>query len=277
MTSFHTLMTEMAGPLLLVTLNRPEKRNAMNRQMVDELIVCLENHVDDAQTRGVLLRGANGHFCAGGDISGMQQDAKPGATAAQTAEDFNRAFGHLLKFVDQYPKPISCILEGAVLGGGLGLACVSDYAVALPSAKFAMPETGLGIVPAQIAPFVVARIGLTHARRLALLGETIDAQAALAVGLVHKTINDEAAYEELLTTFTQSLLRVAPNATSSTKVLLHRSASQGATDQLLDWAAGQFAQALLSDEGREGGQAFLQKRPPKWAQPKQAGVSDGDS
>lgn len=262
----ETLALELQDQVLHITLNRAEVRNAMSLTMVAELATLFDAIEDDADVRAVVLRGAGGHFCAGGDIRDMA-----GARSEQTAEgeqdpfyQLNRAFGAMIQQVNESSKVVIAVLEGAVMGGGFGLACVSDVAIAAPSARFALPETSLGVIPAQIAPFVVQRIGLTQTRRLALLGLRIDANEALALGLVHQTCTDDSALDAALQTCVEQLMRCAPKATAATKALLHRVGHEPMTS-LLDDAAAQFAEAVRGEEGAEGMQAFVQKRMPVWA------------
>ena len=169
----------------------------------------------------------------------------------------------MLEQVDQAPQTVVAVLEGAVLGGGFGLACVSDIAISLADAKFGLPETGLGVIPAQIAPFVVKRIGLTQARRLALLGARFEGHTALKVGVVHEVVENEKALEVLLIETIQQIKRTAPQASRVTKALLHRTLNEALTP-LLDDAAQQFANAVGGEEGIEGTMAFIQKRHPNW-------------
>lgn len=150
------------------------------------------------------------------------------------------------------------------MGGGFGLACVSDLAIAGPTAKFGMPETTLGIIPAQIAPFVVARTGLTQARRLALLGLRVDAKEAQSLGIVHQIADNEEQIETLLAQALDRVRHCAPNATAQTKALLHRVGNENMS-KLLDDAAEMFCSAVRGPEGAEGTMAFVQKRAPKWA------------
>jgi isohexenylglutaconyl-CoA hydratase len=262
----NELLLELDDGVLNLTLNRPHKRNAMNSAMVSELISVFQSIDDDRRVRAVVMRGAEGNFCAGGDISGMNKDSQKDTLSSPQRRDatwhFNRSFGQLISKVNRAPQLVICILQGAVLGGGFGLACVSDLAIAKPNALFAMPETGLGIVPAQIAPFVVARIGLTQARRLALLGERLDGHGAQALGIVHHVADEpEAVLSQNLKIFK----RCAPNATAVTKQLLLEVAEPAGLEQLLDRASDDFSSAMLSDEGQEGTQAFMQKRKPSWA------------
>ena len=150
------------------------------------------------------------------------------------------------------------------MGGGFGLACVSDVAIAGPTAKFGMPETSLGVIPAQIAPFVVERIGLTQARRLALLGLRIDANEACSLGIVHQAASSDDELEDMLANALDRVRRCAPVATAETKALLHRVGHEPMSG-LLDSAAGKFADAIRGSEGTEGTMAFMQKRSPAWA------------
>lgn len=261
----RSIELEQEGSILTLWLNRPESRNAMSLNMVKAIQQVFKTIQDDISIRAVILRGKDGHFCAGGDIKDMAQ-LRGEATSVgsnQPYVDFNRQFGHMLEQVDQAPQTVVAVLEGAVLGGGFGLACVSDIAISLADAKFGLPETGLGVIPAQIAPFVVKRIGLTQARRLALLGARFKGHTALKVGVVHEVVENEKALEVLLIETIQQIKRTAPQASRVTKALLHRTLNEALTP-LLDDAAQQFANAVGGEEGIEGTMAFIQKRHPNW-------------
>jgi isohexenylglutaconyl-CoA hydratase len=266
----NELLLDLDDGVLNLTLNRPQKRNAMNSDMVSELMSVFESIADNRVIRAVVIRGAQGNFCAGGDISGMSKESQEGTESTSehrspTLRDatwhFNRSFGKLITKVNRAPQLVICILEGAVLGGGFGLACVSDLAIAKPDAMFAMPETGLGIIPAQIAPFVVARIGLTQARRLTLLGERLDGSAALGLGIVHHVADDTDA---VLARNLKIFKKCAPNATAITKQLVLDVAERSGMEQLLDRASDDFSKAMLSIEGQEGTTAFIEKRKASW-------------
>jgi len=253
-----TLIIEDSFPVLTVTLNRPKVANAMNLHMVEDLMQVMEK-VADKQYRVLVIQGSAGNFCAGGDIKDMQTTKGD----AKALTQLNRAFGLMIEKANTLPAVVICLLEGAVLGGGFGLACVSDVAIATNNAKFALPETSLGIIPAQIAPFVVERIGLTQARRLALVGNRIDGEEALRLGLVHQLANDNEELAKQLAKTVSLVLKCAPNANQTTKTLLHQVSEQSMTG-LLDQAAIDFASAVAG-EGREGAAAFMQKRSPNWA------------
>ncbi|WP_152207733.1 enoyl-CoA hydratase/isomerase family protein [Marinobacter changyiensis] len=262
-----TLALEQHSHVLHVTLSRPEARNAMSLAMVAELSTVFSEIEQDPGIRAVVLRGTGGHFCAGGDIKDMAGARNQPADAGEPDPFYrlNRAFGEMIQQVNQSSKVVIAVLEGAVMGGGFGLACVSDLAFAGPTARFGLPETSLGVIPAQIAPFVVERIGLTQTRRLALLGLRLDGAEACQLGLVHQFCNSDESLTEALQTALDQIRRCAPNATAATKALLHRVGHEP-MGGLLDDAAKQFAHAIRSDEGAEGTLAFMQKRPPVWAE-----------
>jgi isohexenylglutaconyl-CoA hydratase len=260
-----SIQLEQQGSILTLWLNRPESRNAMSLNMVNAIQQVFAVIADDVSIRAVILRGQGGHFCAGGDIKDMAALRVEAANVGslQPYVDFNRRFGAMIEQVDQAPQTVVAILEGAVLGGGFGLACVSDVAISRDNAQFGLPETGLGVLPAQIAPFVVKRIGLTQARRLALLGSRFNGETAQKLGVIHEVVRDDAELEQLLRDTIQQIKRAAPLASRNTKALLHRTLNEP-LDSLLDDAAQQFAQAVGGVEGQEGTMAFIQKRNPSW-------------
>jgi isohexenylglutaconyl-CoA hydratase len=255
---FETLIVQDHNPVLRVILNRPKLANAMNLVMVNELMAVMEK-VEQENYRVLIISGGNGNFCAGGDIKDMQS---AGADKKALIE-LNRAFGHMITKANHLPCAVICALEGAVLGGGFGLACVSDLAIAVEATQFGLPETSLGIIPAQIAPFVVQRIGLTHTRRLALFGNRIKAQEAMNLGLIHQVVENSEQLKEAVTKAIKLALKCAPQASQTTKALIH-SVDKQDLETLLDQAATDFADAVMG-EGREGGAAFMQKRLPTWA------------
>lgn len=259
------ILLDLREGVLSLTLNRPHKRNAMNAALLREVTAVFEAIADDRSVRAVVMRGAEGNFCSGADLSDMGDVAGGGSGSRDNAAwKLNRSFGDMITKVNGAPQVVVTLLEGAVMGGGFGLACVSDVAIADARAKFAMPETTLGIVPAQIAPFVVARIGLTQARRLALLGERIDGETALELGLVHFLTRSPEDMQARLEQVLERLGRCAPGANARTKALMLQ-VGVVEHERLLDNAADMFVESLNSPEGLEGTRAFLEKRRPGWA------------
>lgn len=255
----QTLVIDDRYPVMEVTLSRPKVANAMNRQMVEELMSVM-NKAEKENYRVLVLRGADGNFCSGGDIRDMLQHV----TDNTGIKAFNREFGRMIARANSLPLVVVAALQGAVLGGGLGLACVSDIAIADNSCHFGMPETGLGITPAQIAPFVVQRIGLTQTRRIALLGQRLNSQEALHLGLIHEKVDTHSNLDAAIAAAIGAALRCAPQANALTKSLLLRTAGIP-LDELLDHAAQGFADAVCGSEGSEGATAFVEKRLPAWA------------
>lgn len=261
----QNLQLRLEGGVLHLTLNRPESRNAMTPEMLADIGAVFDAIRDQQAVRAVVLRGAGGHFCAGADLKGVFASLRP-LRAGETDPliGINRAFGTMLRQVGYAPQVVIAVCEGAVLGGGFGLACVSDIAFAHTGARFGMPETTRGLPPAQIAPFVVERIGLTQARRLALTGAQFDGQEAQRLGLVHGCFSDEAALQEQLGASLREVLNCAPQANAVTKRILLNAGKQD-MDAVLDDAAAQFAACARGPEAPEGIAAFMQKRKPRWA------------
>ena len=263
-----TLLLSYQPPVLTITLNRPEKHNALNQAMVDELLAVFVEIAEMRSVRAVILRGKGKHFCAGGDIGAMQDGSQTKEAYKQKIRTVNRRFGELCTVVNAAPQVVVAVLQGAVLGGGLGLACAADIAIADQYATFSMPETSLGVIPAQIAPFVVQRIGQSQVRRLALLGERVQGEQALRIGLVHFVTHDEEEMQSELHKVLTHINRGAPQAKAMTKHLLQGlgAAIDNATiHSVLDHGADVFVEALLSDDGKEGTAAFIEKRKPSWA------------
>ena len=230
-----TLLIDTAQRVRTVTLHRPQVRNAMSAQMVQELLQALAQAEADAaqgEVRALVLRGAQGHFCAGGDIGDMakarvklaQLDADRGAQTGlvppNPVAQLNAAFGHLCLAFARTPLPVVAVLEGTVMGGGFGLACVADVVIAHANTQFRLPETSLGIIPAQIAPFLVERLGYAEAKRLAVTGARVGATEALAIRLVHEVQPDEPALADALARTLAQILACGPQAIATTKKLL---------------------------------------------------------
>ncbi|MCO4772826.1 MAG: enoyl-CoA hydratase/isomerase family protein [Deltaproteobacteria bacterium] len=263
MPEIETLSLRLDGWRLHVTLNRPEVRNAMSARMVRELVATMEAIAGDDSVRAVILRGAGGHFCAGGDVKdmAMARQAEPGPDGRDPVEVLNRGFGKMLQAIEALPQPVIAVCEGAVMGGGFGLACVADVTIAVHGARFRLPETGLGLTPAQIAPFIVRRIGLTHARMLGVTGASIEADEAVRLGVAHIVASDGiAALKEVL----ERIGRCGPRAVAATKQLMLQ-VGRVPLDELLDSAAADFALRTRSDEAAAGITSFLSKTPPPWA------------
>ena len=269
-TELIAVLVEQVGAVLHITLNRPESRNAMSLQMVAELrqvLAAAERRAGQSDAvRVVVVRGAAGHFCAGADLkdmAGARMRAMQGAPdGVDPIAQVNAEFGQLCVAYARTPLAVVAVLEGTVMGGGFGLACVADVAIASETANFRLPETSLGVVPAQIAPFLVERLGYSQAKRLAVTGGRLDANAALRLGLVHEVVSSDLivpALDKVLA----DILTCAPGALAATKALMDQARLREPQD-LVQSAAAIFSQAAQGPEGMEGMTAFIQKRKPAW-------------
>lgn len=271
--AYESLALRRDGGVLHVTLNRPRSRNAMTMAMVRELRTVLADAKQAGDVRVLVLRGAGGHFCAGADLNDMaaarqramqaDDDKRPLEPAADPIAEISAKFGELCVAWADTGLATVAVLEGTVMGGGFGLACVVDVAIASDTATFRLPETSLGVVPAQIAPFLVERLGYAEAKRLAVTGGTLDAPQALALRLVHE-VHAPDALDGALQRVVGEILRCAPGAISATKVLLSRARFTPPVELVRD-AAAAFSRSTRGAEGIEGTAAFIAKRKPKWA------------
>jgi methylglutaconyl-CoA hydratase len=255
------------GEVTTITLNRPDVRNALNESVVGELTDVAASIGADASIRVVILRGAGPAFCAGADANWMARMA--GYSHDENLRDARRATG-MFHALDCLPVPVVCVVHGAALGGGVGLAAVSDIVIAADDAQFGLTETTLGLVPAMISPYLVRKIGLSAARALCLSGQRFAAAHARAIGLAHDVV-PPAGLDAAVDTHTRQLLAAAPSAVAATKRLL-RAVAGHTPDEVLQLTAEVIANQRVSPEGQEGLRAFLEKRRPAWA-PSRAGKS----
>jgi len=260
--AFSTLATEIADGVLRLTLNRPEVGNAINSAMVRELTDALGAAEGSGELRIIVLRGAGENFCVGADIKDV---AAAIAAAREGAPDpireLSASFGRLCAAFAATQLATIAMVHGAAMGGGFGLACAADVTIAATNARFGLPETRRGLVPAQIAPMLIERLGYSRAKLLAVLGGNIRADDALRLGLVHEVAEDT---EAALASAASSILACAPGAVAATKKLLRELRSRAPGDAV-DLAANVFVEAVRGPEGREGMAAFLAKRSPNWA------------
>jgi methylglutaconyl-CoA hydratase len=242
------LRIDRDGPILHVTLARPERRNAFDAALIAELHGAF---ADVGDARVVVLAGDGPSFCAGADVD--WQRASIDLSFDENVEDALRLY-RMLAAVDACPAPVVACVQGYALGGGSGLVACADIAVAEPNAVFGFTEVRLGIIPAVISPFVLAKIG-AHARRYFLTGERFDTEAAVRIGLVHERAEDvDGAVERVVS----ELLQSGPDATRAAKRLVRAPQSSG--EELARIAAEMRA----GEEGQEGLHAFLEKRLPSW-------------
>ncbi|MCB8982796.1 MAG: enoyl-CoA hydratase/isomerase family protein [Ardenticatenaceae bacterium] len=258
---YETLEITKTGSVAFVNLNRPAARNAMNRQMVQDLLDYFRAIRDDRSIRVVVL-GANGPvFCAGGDIKEMQA----GFTEDEATQVGHvRTFDEMLTAVSTAPQVTLARIHGPALGGGVGLVCVTDIAVAAEEASLGLPEVQLGLVPAVISPYVVARVGLAKARQLMLTGARLNGREAAAAGLVTTAVQPDKLDGAVLE-IVNAVLQASPQALAACKDLLLAVSDKPPAETAVTRV--QTLQRLrTSAEGQEGLLAFVQKRPPGWVE-----------
>lgn len=248
--------------VLFATLNIPATRNALAPEVVAALADAVARAEADAGIRALVLRGAGGTFSAGGNVGNFQArlDAEVGDEDPVAAR--NRQFGYFMTRLAALPVPVIAAVDGPAMGGGMGLACAADIVLATRAARFSLSETTLGIIAAQIAPFVVGRLGATLTRRLGLTGERLDGAAAAAIGLVDQLADDSAGLDALIAEWLTRVGRCGPQANRQFKALVAR-CGQAPLPDLLDDASRQFAQCMRH-EGAEGIAAFREKRDASW-------------
>lgn len=253
-----TLAKDALG-IATLTLNRPEKHNAMSAQMLADLEHVTGALSADDSVRAVILTGAGKSFCAGGDLAWMQaqREAEPEARVAESMK-----LATMLYALNQLPKPLIGAVQGNAFGGGLGLMSVCDVAVGIETAKFGFTETRLGLIPANIGPYVVARMGEARARRVFMSSRIFDAQEAIALGLLARAVPADdlaGAVEAEVVPY----LNCAPGAVAASKKLVQFLGPQ-VDDAVMDYTAAELGKRWDSEEGGEGIAAFFDKRKANW-------------
>jgi methylglutaconyl-CoA hydratase len=259
MSDFATVRVTYDGPVAKVTLARPAIRNAFDEVAIDELTRVFLSFTDQSETRVVVLGGEGPVFCAGADIGWMRRAGSWSKTENET--DAER-MARMLRSIDDCARPVVAIVQGAAIGGGIGLVAASDVVVAAEDAVFSLAEVKLGILPSVISPYVLRAIGARQARRYFLTGERFGAAEARRIGLVHELappMGLSAAADRLI----ESLLGSAPEAVGVAKRLIAEVAGKN-PEEAMPVTVRTIAERRASQEAKEGLTAFLEKRPPAW-------------
>jgi methylglutaconyl-CoA hydratase len=256
------LQLEYRAGCAIVWLNRPERHNAFHQGLLSALSRLLTQLSQNAAVRAIVLAGRGPNFCAGADLTWMQQQAR--ADYDTNLEDARR-LAWMLRTLAQIPKPTIARVQGVALGGGLGLVAACDIAIATRDSSFATSEVRLGLTPSTIAPYVIAAIGERAARRYFLTGERFDANEALRIGLIHEAV-DADALDARLEQLLAALHSAGPQAQAHCKRLLASLRGHDAFDpQVAEQTARSIAEVRAGAEAREGMAAFFAKRKPSWA------------
>lgn len=254
------VLYRLEAPAAVLTLNRPERRNAISRGLIKELQEAFLRARDDPAARCVVLTGAGSAFCAGMDLAELAETVQQHTEAAVIWDDVLQ-LGQLYDLIYTLPKPTIAAVNGACVAGGAGLMTVCDLALAVPQARFGYPEVRRGLVAALVMPHLLRHVGERTARWLLLAGELLDAPAALAAGLINAVVPADKL-EETTRTWVAWLSEGGPNALATTKAMLHTFSHQALP---LEETAKASAAPRLTDECRQGLEAFFGKRPAPWA------------
>ena len=249
---------------LTISFNQPEKRNALTEELTTDIKEIFDSINNDPSIRGITMRGEGGIFCAGGDLKMFKTGFQGGKQGLNDIHKASEMTGKFFDMINSFPRPVIMLAEGAAMAGGLGMLCAGDVVIVTEDCKFSLTETTLGIPPAQIAPFVVQRIGLAKARRIMLTASRFTGKEAYEIGLADFVAKDSSDLRSIEAEIKKGVLKCAPGANAITKeiVLATRQLSR---EEMIEFAAKGFAESMLSDEGIEGIASFIEKRKPKWA------------
>jgi len=254
------LEIERRGPAAWLWLNRPELRNALNDLVLNSISNSLKELEKDTSCRVIVLAGRGQAFCAGGDLSRMEQASK--MTKSKSKAEAGR-FAKLLYRMHTFPKPLIARVHGPAFAGGMGLVAACDLVVAAEEAEFCLPEVRIGLVPAMISPYIVRAIGGQQARRYVLTGERLAAREAHRIGFVHECVAI-AELDARVDKFAAQLAQAGPQALARSKKLLAKVAQAAITPKLSQETAAVLADVREGEEAREGIRSFLEKRKPAW-------------
>jgi len=251
---------ERRGPAAWLWLNRPQLRNALNGELQDFLLEAFKELEAEKNIRVLILAGRGPAFCAGGDLSRMEQASK--MSKAKSKAEAGR-FASLLYRMHTYPKPLVACVHGSAFAGGMGLVAACDIVVAAEEAEFCLPEVRIGLVPAMISPYIVRAIGEQQARRYVLTGERLSAREAHRIGFVHECV-PASELDARVEKFAAQLAQAGPQALARSKQLLAQVAQAPISPKLAALTAGVLADVRAGSEAREGIRSFLEKRKPVW-------------
>lgn len=261
MKTYSTLKVRRDGAVLHVFLHRPELRNAFNDELIAEGIDLFDAlSRDTEELRAVVLGGEGSVFCAGADLNWMSRMVS--YTREENIADSSK-LAKLFAAMNECPLPVVGRVQGAAIGGGVGLVAVCDVVIATAETRFGLSEVKLGILPAVISPYVIAKIGSSHARALFLTGERFDAARAQRIGLVHEVVADEGALDAAVARVLGELMTSGPDAVRECKRLIDFVSSCEAADAVA-YTIEAIAERRVSEEGQAGMTAFLDKKKAPW-------------
>jgi methylglutaconyl-CoA hydratase len=260
MTEFGTFRTDEQQGVLTITLDRPSVHNAFNDELIAEAISLFERLEARKDLRAIVLRGGGRNFCAGADLNWMSKMV--GYSRDENVHD-SSMLAKMFALMNESPTPIIGRVQGAAIGGGVGLVAICDIVIAEEQAKFGLSEVKLGILPAVISPYVIRKIGESHARALFLTGERFGVDRAMRIGLVHRTASGEEELDRLVAETVEQLRTSGPEAVRHCKRLIDY-VTHNDIEHTVPYTIDAIAERRISSEGQEGMGAFLRKEKASW-------------
>ncbi|MCW3788702.1 enoyl-CoA hydratase/isomerase family protein [Plebeiibacterium sediminum] len=255
-----TINFSIKNQIAYLELNRPEKRNALNKEMIQEILKVLKENMSNRSFKVLVIHGSENFFCSGADLEWMQQGIHQNKTQnIHDAKLFNALYHHIYNF----PTPVVCEVQNSAFGGAVGIIACSDIVICEENSRFGFPEVQLGLIPATISPYILKKMGNSNTRKRLLMPESFSAQEAQNEGLVHFISKNGNIREETIR-IAKNISKGAPDALIQTKALIQKLEENNEDETTLLYCARMIASARTSKEGQEGVTAFLQKRKPEW-------------
>ena len=252
-------LLEFKNNWITIWFNRPEKRNSLSEILIKEIAVTLDFVEKNSSIRGLIFRGKGNVFCAGADLKWMQHIASEKNNARDKALKMSIKFGDIFTKISKIPKITISVVEGYCMAGAVGIASATDFLISTSDAKYALTETKIGLTPAQIAPYILKKVGFNLGKKLMLLGDVIDGNKAFLIGMVDYVVKDRKDLDNEVLKIMKKVEKCSPNAIAVTKNLLNLNYNIDTHH-----AAKLFSECIVHEEGREGFQSFFEKRKPFW-------------
>ena len=251
---------ELSDNWLTIWFDRPEKRNALSKGLINDIELTLLSVYENQLIRGIIFRGKGDVFCAGADLNEMKNISSLGSEARDLAIEMSERIGNLFKTISKAPQITVAAVHGAAIAGAFGIACATDFLITTSKAKYSLTETKIGLTPAQIAPYVINRLGFTNARKLMILGTLFDGEKAFKIGMADYLADTNDEFEQNIIDLKTEVNKCAPNAVSITKKIILDNYAVISKN-----AAELFADSIVNGEGIEGLNSFFEKRKPNWS------------
>ncbi len=255
----NNCILDLDNDWLTIWFNRPEKRNALSGELLNEIKDTIESVHDNRSIRGILFRGKGSVFCSGADLDGIKKIVTSRENVRDLAINMSTMAGSVFKIISKAPQITVSAVEGASMAGSFGITCASDLLITMADARYALTETKIGLTPAQIAPYVLNRLGFAQARKIMLLGSAFNGETAFEMGMADYIAYNKDQLDQIIGKVKSDVRKCAPNAIAITKQII--SAKHNID---LQKASELFSDCILHKEGQEGLTSFFEKRKPSW-------------